>query len=105
MSVTMRWIALSLTALGILLPASPRAPQQGVAYLALDLSTRATIAVERPERIDTPILPGSVMKVAALAAALESRVIDADTVIACPRRVDVDGHSLTCTHPDLQRPL
>jgi stage II sporulation protein D len=77
----------------------------GVAYLAIDLTTYATAAAERPGVLDTPILAGSVMKIATLAAALESGTIDERTGIVCTRRVSIDGHALTCTHPDLHRPL
>jgi stage II sporulation protein D len=84
----------------------PQAQQSAsVAFLAVDLRTNSTLASERPDRIDRPIAPGSVMKIVALAAAFESGVIDQGSAIACNRVITVDGHRLTCTHPDLHRPL
>jgi len=81
------------------------AQPQGVASLVLDLQTKMTLAAERPDVIDRPLLPGSVMKIAAVAAALESGLITPRTSIVCTRTIVVDGHQLTCTHPDLHRPL
>ena len=96
-------IAAALAGLLMVTPAG--AQQTGVAYLEVDLNTRATMASERPGLIDTPILPGSVMKIATLAAALESGVLDGRTGILCTRQVTVAGHRLICTHSDLHRPL
>ena len=51
------------------------------------------------------MLPGSIAKVATLIAALEAGVIQPATRMTCPRRLEVDGHRLDCSHPDLGRPL
>src|SRR5450755_2347061 len=83
----------------------PSAADSGVAYLALDLKTNATLSAVNPAVLDTPILPGSVMKIATIAAALESGVVSDRTGILCTREVTVAGHRLTCTHPDFHRPL
>lgn len=77
----------------------------GVASLIVNLRSGATLASERPDVVERPILPGSVMKLAAVAAALEAGTITSRTRILCTRSVVVDGHRLTCTHPDLHRPL
>jgi stage II sporulation protein D len=77
----------------------------GVAFLAVDLRSHRTLAAERAERLDVPIAPGSVLKIATLAAAFEADVADEHTAILCTRRVSVAGHILICTHPDLHRPL
>ena len=97
----------AVIALGAVCILAPRlvARQSGVAYLAIDLKTKSPIVEARPDVLDTPVLPGSIMKIATLAAALESGTIDARTGIVCTRRVSIDGHTLTCTHPDLHRPL
>jgi len=79
--------------------------QPGVAYLAVDLASTTAIASERPDMLDVPMLPGSVAKIATLAAALESGVINAHSGILCTRTQTVAGHQLLCTHPDLHRPL
>lgn len=81
------------------------ADTRGIAYVIVDLRSGATLASAQPEITERPILPGSVMKVAAVAAALESGVIDDRTRIVCSRSVTVDGHRLTCTHPDLHRAM
>ena len=81
------------------------ADSRGIAYVIVDLQSGATLASAQPEITERPILPGSVMKVAAIAAALESGVIDDRTRIVCSRSIVVDGHTLTCTHPDLHRAM
>jgi SpoIID/LytB domain protein len=83
----------------------PSAQQTGVASLIVDLRSGATISVEQPRIIGRPLLPGSVMKIAAVAAALESGIINERSTIICTRTITVDGHQLTCTHPDLHRRL
>jgi len=79
--------------------------QDGVAFLAIDLRTRAPIDQLRSELLDRPIAPGSVIKIATLAAALESGAIGERTSVACNRAVTVGDHHLVCTHPDRHRPL
>lgn len=79
--------------------------QPGVAYLAVDLKTGRQIASSRLDVIDAPLLPGSILKVATLAAALESGTITERTGVLCLRTTRVAGQSLTCAHPDLHRPL
>ncbi|MEQ1728289.1 MAG: penicillin-binding transpeptidase domain-containing protein, partial [Vicinamibacterales bacterium] len=98
---------LATAAFVFLLVAAPRvhAQSQGVASIVVELRTNATVAAERGDVIDRPVLPGSVMKIAAMAAALESGLITPRTSIVCTRTIMVDGHQLTCTHPDLHRPL
>ena len=96
-----------LLALLALLPAvtSHAADPPSVASLVLDLPSGATRRTEQPSVIDRPVLPGSVMKIAGIAAALDAHLIDDRTGIVCTRTVSVAGHRLTCTHPDLHRPL
>ncbi|MEW6322677.1 MAG: SpoIID/LytB domain-containing protein [Acidobacteriota bacterium] len=55
--------------------------------------------------LDTPVLPGSLVKAVTLAVALESHVIEPETAQMCRRRVTVDGQTYVCAHPDLRRPL
>ena len=100
----------TLLAVGMLVSAPISAPahaadSRGISFLIVDLRSGATLASEQPDIADRPILPGSVMKIAAIAAAMESGTIDGRTRIVCTRSVVVDGHRLTCTHPDLHRPL
>ena len=83
----------------------PSIPAPGAAFLVRSLSSGAVSAQARPDILDTPLLPGSIAKAATLVAALESGVITPATARLCRRVVTVDGHTYTCTHPDLKRPL
>ena len=86
-------------------PLRAQTPQTGVASMVVDLATGRTLSAERPDVMSREVLPGSVMKVAAVAAALEAGAMTERTTVLCTRRIVVDGHTLTCTHPDLHRPL
>ena len=81
------------------------AQPQGVASLVIDLRSDRTLASERSDVIERVVLPGSVMKIAAVAAALDTGLITPRSSVLCTRQLAVDGHQLTCTHPDLHRPL
>ena len=59
----------------------------------------------RADILDTPVLPGSIVKAVALVAALEDGVIDADSSHMCRRTVTVDGQKFVCAHPDVKRAL
>ncbi len=59
----------------------------------------------RADILDTPVLPGSVVKAVALVAALDSGVIRADANHMCRRTVTADGQKFVCSHPDLKRAL
>jgi SpoIID/LytB domain protein len=106
-----RWSSAVLVAAALLAFASvgrsadQARPSPGPAYLLLSVPSMQTVAESGREVLRTPIAPGSVMKVFALAAALESGAADAETRILCRRTLDVDGHAMTCVHPDLHRGL
>jgi stage II sporulation protein D len=55
--------------------------------------------------LDTPVAPGSLMKLVALAAALETGSLTPSTRLVCTRRLRYEGRTLDCAHPDLGRPL
>ena len=59
----------------------------------------------RADILDTPVLPGSIVKTIALVTALERGIITANSSHMCRRVVKADGQTLTCSHPDLKRPL
>lgn len=59
----------------------------------------------RSDILDTPVLPGSIVKAVTLVAALEAGVIDQETRRICRRVATIDGQRLSCSHPDLKRPL
>lgn len=60
---------------------------------------------QRRDLLETPTMPGSVIKVFTLAAALEQQVITPATGAVCRRQVTVDGVRYTCAHPDLKRAM
>lgn len=80
-------------------------PPAGAAYELRDIGAPAPSLERGGAVLDTPVLPGSVIKVATLAAALESGALDPRTTRLCRRVVSVDGRTYTCSHPDLGRPL
>ncbi len=105
-SVATRALLAAGVSVSLLTPShATAADSRGVAFVIVDLQSGATLASAQPEITERPILPGSVMKVAAVAAALESGAIDDRTRIVCTRSIVVDGHRLTCTHPDLHRAM
>jgi stage II sporulation protein D len=77
----------------------------GAAFFVRPLSGAGERREARADILDTPILPGSVIKAVTLVAALESQVIEPGTSRLCRRTVAIDGHRYVCTHPDLKRPL
>ena len=108
----MRRIAagLLLVVLILLLPAVPALPQPGPIWLVREVTAGPAasgpiLASQSPAALETPIPPGSILKIATIAAALESGVITPASGVTCSRKVEVAGHSLTCSHPDLHRPV
>jgi SpoIID/LytB domain protein len=75
------------------------------AFRIIDLPSGRTLSVGREDLLQTPVLPGSIIKMATLAAALESGVIGSDTRMLCPHDVEVDGRRVSCSHPDIGRPI
>jgi stage II sporulation protein D len=118
---TIRRAAFALLVAGLLTGAGPLrpgvaaapTPQTGravpraavPAYLVVDLQTGRPLATRREDVLRTPVAPGSIAKIATLLAALEAGVVKADTTLTCRRRIDLDGETITCSHPVLGRPL
>jgi SpoIID/LytB domain protein len=102
-----RYSAALLAAAGVLGVATATAirAQQGPAYFVRSLQDPSDRREARPDILDTPVLPGSIMKVVTLVAAIEAQVIEPQTARMCRRTVVVGGRSYTCSHPDLKRPL
>ena len=96
--------ALVVGGAGAIGPAAGRSPARPIFVRSLAQSRRPPRDRD-PTLLDTPILPGSVMKAVTLVAALESQVIEPDTARMCRRTVTVDGRRYVCSHPDLKRPL
>ena len=79
--------------------------QPGAAYFVRSLQNSADRREARSEVLDTPVLPGSVIKVVTLVAALENAVITPEATHLCRRTLVVAGRKYVCSHPDLKRPL
>jgi SpoIID/LytB domain protein len=103
--VDARWVGVAvatwLLAVAVVLGRQSPAP----AYFIRSLDTPTERRESRSEILDTPVLPGSIMKAVTLVAALESGVIEPDTRRICRRVVTIDGQRFSCAHPDLRRPL
>jgi SpoIID/LytB domain protein len=80
-------------------------PPSGVGFFVRSLANPRERREVRPDMLDTPVLPGSVMKAVSLVTALEAGVITPESGAMCRRVVTVDGVRFTCAHPDLKRPL
>jgi stage II sporulation protein D len=102
------WLGLGaaawLTAVAATAQSPPAIPPEAAA-LVLDFPSGHTVAEARADVLDTPVLPGSVAKVFALAAAAEAGLLPAGTGHMCRRVASADGRRFVCAHPDLKRPL
>jgi stage II sporulation protein D len=85
--------------------AAAQAPPPGAAWLVRPLDSHGPRREARADILDTPVLPGSIVKAVTLVAALESGVLDEQTTHLCRRVVTVDGQTYTCAHPLLKRAL
>lgn len=80
-----------------------RVPAQAAA-LVVDGGGRSRLEA-RATMLDTPVLPGSIAKVFALAAAAEAGLVRDTDGHLCRRVATADGRRFVCSHPDLKRPL
>jgi SpoIID/LytB domain protein len=78
---------------------------QSPAYFVRSLDNPRERREARADILDTPVLPGSVVKAVALVTALEDGVVNAASDHVCRRKVTADGQTFVCAHPDLKRPL
>ncbi|MGE0462769.1 MAG: SpoIID/LytB domain-containing protein [Vicinamibacterales bacterium] len=85
--------------------ASQSSAPPGAAFFIRSLSNPRERREARADILDTPVLPGSVVKAVTLVTALESGAAGPDTGAMCRRVVTVDGVRFVCAHPELQRPL
>lgn len=100
----MRWWQ-GAFALAIVAAVAGTHAQTGPAYFVRNLDNPRERREARADILDTPVLPGSIVKAVALVAALEDGVIRADSNHLCRRTVTVDGQKYVCAHPDLKRAL
>jgi stage II sporulation protein D len=99
----MKWVCAAAAAWLCVLAVSVRA--QSPAYFVRGLDDPRERREARAEILDTPVLPGSIVKTVALVAALESGLDSPNTSHVCRRVVKADGQTYTCSHPDLKRGL
>ena len=59
----------------------------------------------RGDLLDTPVFPGSIVKMLSLVSALEAGIITPRSQFMCRRAAQADGRAVPCAHPDLRRPL
>ncbi|HQZ39936.1 MAG TPA: SpoIID/LytB domain-containing protein [Vicinamibacterales bacterium] len=83
----------------------PPAPPPGVAFFVRALTNPRDRREAHGTILDTPVLPGSIVKAVTLVVALEAGVIGPASGAMCRRVVTVDGVRFVCAHPDLRRPL
>jgi SpoIID/LytB domain protein len=99
----MKWLAAAIALLVCALVVSIHA--QGPAYFVRSLDEPRDRREARADILDTPVLPGSIVKTMALVAALEHGVITPESSHMCRRVAKADGQTYVCSHPDLKRPL
>jgi len=85
--------------------ATAETPARQAAYFIRNLDNPRERREARADVLDSPVLPGSIVKAVALVAALEDGVIRADSHHVCRRTVTVDGQKFVCAHPDVKRAL
>lgn len=103
----MRWLSAAAALLMVTLAAASaqQAPPAQAAYFVRGIDDPRDRREARGDVLDTPVLPGSIVKTVALVAAIESGIVTSGTSHMCRRVVTADGKTLTCSHPDLKRPL
>jgi SpoIID/LytB domain protein len=99
----MKWVGAAAALLVCVLAVSIQAQQ--AAYFVRGLDDLRDRREARPDILDTPVLPGSVVKTIALVAALERGIVTANSSHMCRRVARADGQTFVCAHPDLKRPL
>ena len=97
--------ALSWAAL--LAQSTPAAPAAlgGPATLVIEWPSRRIATETGTRALDTPVLPGALAQVFALAAAVDAGLVAPSSTHLCRRVATADGRRFVCTHPDLGRPL
>ena len=99
------WACLMAGRLGADAVAIQPQPPPGAAFFTRSLDDPRDRREARADILDTPVLPGSIVKMVALVAALEHGVITPESSRMCRRVSTADGRTFTCSHPDLKRPL
>jgi len=106
--IRQRILALTFCLLAVLTTGaggSGQTPARTVAWRMIDVASGQTVDGALAPAIDAPSLPGSIVNLPTLIAALESGAITPATHIACPGYADVGGRRIACLHPRIRRPL
>ncbi len=82
-----------------------QAPPRAVAWRVIDVASGQILDGASAAVIDAASLPGSIVNLPTLIAALESGAITPATHISCPGFAEVDGRRIACLHPRIRRPL
>ena len=76
-----------------------QAPARAVAWRLIDVASGQIVDGASPAVIDAASLPGSIVNLPTLIAALENGAITPATHISCPGFAEVDGRRIACLHP------
>ncbi len=79
--------------------AQPSGPARRIGWRVVEISTGRAVDTEDPELVARAVLPGSLMKLPALVASVESGAITPATHLQCPGSVVVGGRRIGCQHP------
>jgi SpoIID/LytB domain protein len=104
----MRRALVLLAATGMLLgqPGAPRANQDARPVWAIvDWATGAVVSSSGIERLQAPVQPGSLVKMATLVAAVEAGIVTGSTRVRCDGEARVEGEVVRCSHPRMRHPL
>ena len=93
------------TGLGLSSQARQSANADRAAWRIIDLGDGRVLEAARADRLESPVQPGSFMKIPALIAALTSGTISPDTRIACEGETTIDGRVIRCSHPRVRHAL
>lgn len=76
------------------------ASEASASTVMMDLRSRRLIVVEREDLASRWLIPpGSTLKPFALMALLESGKLRVDEKFFCPRKLEIEGRSFSCSHP------
>ncbi|HEX7087587.1 MAG TPA: SpoIID/LytB domain-containing protein [Vicinamibacterales bacterium] len=102
----MRWLLLGLALAGAASLSFSRvgaeAPAEGTAGAAwrvVEWPGGAVVAESDGARLQTPVQPGSILKLPALIAALNAGIVTQGTRVPCRGEARVGGHVVRCSHP------
>ncbi len=83
----------------------PARPAAKYAWAIVDWRTGQVEQAEELARLREPAPPGSLVKLATLAAAFAAGLADADTRVPCAGEAEVKGQVVRCSHPRLRHPV